>query len=120
MSVLCCQPSWLIHFVNHKAVYFNRLIVEDLVQSFGQVSIVHGQAQFLNSAGRCLTTLYRDLNKDNKPDHLHLNESGLRLLSVLIKDAIFLRKRSRGKQVSGRTYANALSGPRPGGRLPRR
>ena len=79
--------------INKKIAVFNKLIVSDLVKSYpSSVTVVRGESKFSDNLGRLDVNLSREFTSDGKPDELHLNEAGLRILSVNIKNAIFYRK----------------------------
>ena len=100
--------------VNRKALMFNKLIFNDLIQFNRNYSTIHGYDDFVNTSNGCLKEQY------SKGDDLHLNiEAGVRLLATLIKKSIFYRKQSHRKQSSSMSYANARRS-RPAGGPPRR
>ena len=107
-----------IENVNKKQKLFNSLIVNDLPKSFKDIRIINSQSRFSNVAGLLAPGLSREFNSHGEPDQLHLNESGLRLLSYLIKSSLFSRKKSQdggtgdsggGRvQQEGRSYSSVL------------
>ena len=114
-----------------KVIYFNKLILEDLQNAFSNIRIINTFSQFCDVRGLLATNLSRDLNKHGSPDYLHLDERGLRVLSIKIKQSIFYSKRkeestgfARGGPGTGRGveqwsdggYAGALSRPAYRGR----
>lgn len=95
---------------NQKAMFFNRLIFNDMVQCVFGITIVHGFGSFLGPDG----VLSGKLAKPQLWDLLHINDIGVRKLAKLIKTSLFQRKRLRGSSiVSNRTYANAVQGHQP-------
>ncbi len=121
---------------NVKLMYFNKLLIDDLGNSFNNnVRIVNHFHRFANSRGHLNQHLSKELNRNNEPDMLHLNEAGLRVFSVTIKNSIFVVKHEgRDKGAGGRRggrgssvgtggvqrgpmdYAGAMGRPRGGGR----
>ena len=107
-----------IENVNKKQKPFNSLIVNDSPKSFKDIRIINSQSRFSNVAGLLAPGLSREFNSHGEPDQLHLNESGLRLLSYLIKSSLFSRKKSQdggtgdsggGRvQQEGRSYSSVL------------
>ncbi len=105
---------------NRKVKYFNKLIVEDLVNSYNEIKVINSYYKFADSRGHLTQHLSRELSSDNQPDVLHLNKIGLRVLSVVIKNSIFAVKRERMEgvleveverlevEVSGSTVQQAL------------
>ena len=82
-----------------------------------------------DSNGFLATNLSREFNGNNQPDYLHLNDGGIKLLSVSIKNALFFSKRREGSTghsgggvgssdqlPANRSYAGAVSHPPRGGR----
>ena len=111
-------PSKIVN-VNKKQKQFNSLIVNALPKSFKDIRIINSQSRFSNVAGLLTPGLSRDFNSHGGPDQLHLNESGLRLFSYLIKSSLFSRKKSHdgctgdgggGRvQQEGRSYSSVVS-----------
>ncbi len=98
---------------NIKVKYFNKLLTDDLCKSFSNnVRIISHSHRFCNSRGQLTKHLSRDINKNNEPDMLHLNEAGLRVLSMAIKNSIFIVKRERRDRGAG---ISGGSGGRPDG-----
>ena len=91
--------------INRKVSYFNSLLVNDLLSSNFNVSIVPGFRDFADQSG-LLTTKYCR----RRGDALHLNNnSGVHILANKIKTAIFDRKKRRnGAVTSGRPYSGAV------------
>jgi hypothetical protein len=105
--------------LNRKVLLFNGLIFDDLVESFAQVSIIHGINSLCDRNGK----LSGDLSEvESDPlNYVHINQIGRRVLCACIKSSLFQRKRAGGKQFSSRSYAGvAKSAPdrpsRRGGR----
>ena len=114
---------------NKKIKYFNRLIIDDLCKSFdNRVKSIDAHKKFCDSNGFLSTSLSQEFNRENRPDYLHLNAAGLKLLSVSIKNAIFVSKRQRqgestqrsggsrggshaSEQQAGETYAGTVDRP---------
>ena len=99
------------HELNKKALFFNRLIFNDLVMCNYGVSTVHGFDEFVDSADGLLS---RNLSRPHMNDILHLNSKGTKTLAEKIKTSIFQRKKSGSRAISGRTYSSMLQqGLRP-------
>ena len=117
---------------NSKIKYFNKLIAEDLCKSYNRVKIIDTFKKFCDSNGFLAKNLSREFTRDNLPDNLHLNDGGLKLLSVAIKNVIFYKKRQEGsthhsgggegvggsgrQQSTGGTYSGIVSRPSYRGR----
>jgi alkylated DNA repair dioxygenase AlkB len=115
VHVCCLLPTKLVN-VNRRVKCFNNLLHDDLSRSFNNVKIIYGVKKFADSLGKLDPKLSREFNKRRELDHLHLNEAGLRVLSVNIKSAIFFRKvqggdtgGSRGTEQHGRSPGNSHS-----------
>ena len=63
--------------------------------------LIYHFSNFADHRGHLAQHLSRDVNRLNEPDMLHLNEAGLRVLSVAIKNSIFLLKRELRERGSG-------------------
>ena len=87
--------------VNKKLKLFNSLIVDDLPKSFKDIRIINHHSRFSSVAGFLTPGLSREFNSHGEPDQLHLNESGLRLFSFIIKSALFSRKKSQERGAGG-------------------
>ncbi len=79
--------------INKKVKVFNRLITDDLSKSFKDIRIINHYSR-LSNVGRIPTP---GLSRDT----LHLNEAGLRVLSIAIKYSIFIDKRDLRERVAG-------------------
>ena len=117
--------------VNKKIKLFNKLIIDDLCISFNnRVKTIDAHKRLCDINGLLASNLSREFNRDNQPDHLHLNDGGLKVLSVAIKRVLFFSKRQEGSSrrsggvrgsgsdrepVSG-SFAEAASRPSRGGR----
>ena len=97
---------------NKKIKYFNNLIINDLCRSYSRVKYIESHKKFCDSNGFLSQNLSREFNADNQPDYLHLNDAGLKLLSVCIKNAIFNSKRREGS--NQRSGGSGGGGGRPG------
>ena len=116
--------------VNKKIKYFNKLIIEDLCKSYNRVKVINAHKKLSDSNGFLASNLSREFNRDNQPDNLHLNDGGLKLLSVTIKNALFFSKRrgegstghsgggsgGRDQQGARGSYAEVVRHPSRGGR----
>jgi hypothetical protein len=102
--------------LNMKVDTFNRLIFFDLVPFSRNVVYVEGFEKFA-----CNHVLADELSKQfdryGRPDTLHLNRLGARVLAGLIKQSIFLRlnggvdRRRHTGRVNGRLYASVARDP---------
>lgn len=102
--------------LNIKVDTFNRLLYFDLIPKSKDVVYVEGFERFA-----CNHVLADELSKQydrhGRPDILHLNNSGARVLAGLIKRCVFFRlnggvdrRRHTGK-VDGRLYSNVARAP---------
>ena len=87
--------------INKKVKTFNSLLVNDLPLSFEYIKVVNHWQRFSGVSGLLTPGLSREFNSHGEPDQLHLNDSGLRLFSVVIKNALFLRKKSQERGTGG-------------------
>ena len=104
------------HQLNLKVDTFNRLIFFDLVPTCKDVVCVDGFWKFA-----CNHVLADELSKPfdrhGRPDVLHLNRSGVRMLAGLIKQSVFLRlnggvdRRRHTGRVNGRLYSSVARDP---------
>ena len=77
-------------------------MLDYLVNSFnGKVRIIDHYHNFTDHRGRLAQHLSREFNRNDQPDWLHLNEAGLRVLSVAIKNGVFVLKREARDRGSG-------------------
>ena len=77
--------------LNKKSIYFNRLICTELLPSNFGVTFVDGFDGFLDGAGLLNQQLSRNVDKNQRPDYLHLNWRGVAKLGVLIRNTVLLR-----------------------------
>ncbi len=77
-----------------KVRYFNKLLTTDLSRSFKNVKIINSFSKFGDVRG----LLHQHLSTDS----LHLNSTGLSILSTCIKNMIFHSKRGNGSTGSRR------------------
>ena len=84
------------------------------------VRCVQGFQGFAEHDGMLVQQLSRTLDRRDRLDTLHLNETGARVLAGLIKQAIFLRlhngvDRRKGptNRVNGRPFSSVSRGPPP-------
>ena len=126
-QIQCLSPSTKAVFVcrllptkepqlNCKVDTFNRLIFFDLVPSCRNVVYVEGFEKFAHNHVLA-DELSKQFDRHGRPDMLHLNRSGARVLAGLIKHSIFLRlnggvdKRRHTSYVNGRLYRSVASDP---------
>ena len=105
--------------INKKVKLFNSLILDDLPLSFKDIRIINHTSRFSGAAGLLTPGLSREFNSRGESDQLHLNPAGLRLFSTVIKNALFLRKKSQERgtgegaggrvQQDGRSYSSVVS-----------
>ena len=116
------------HEINLKVKMFNSFINDDLSKSFKDIRIISHYSKFSSVSGILSNNLSKEFTNTGEPDLLHLNESGLRLLSTTIKSALFYRKRAQERgtgggtvggsavQQEGRSYSSVVNRGRPGRR----
>ena len=103
------------HNLNRKVDIFNRLIYFDLVPTCEGVQYVEGFEKFAQDHVLAWE-LSKPFDRHGRPDMLHLNRSGARVLAGLLKHSIFLRlnggidRRRHTGRVNGRLYSNVASG----------
>jgi hypothetical protein len=102
--------------LNRKVDIFNRLIHFDLLRTSKDVLCVGGFNQF--ACNHMLADeLSRQFDRHGRPDVLHINRSGTRVLAGLIKQSVFFRlnggidRRRHTGRVNGRSYAGVASEP---------
>ena len=100
--VSCILPT-KCNNINKKVKLFNSLLVDDLPLSFKYITIINHWSRFSGVSGLLSPGLSREFNSRNEPDQLHLNASGLRLFSTVIKNVLFLRKNVQGRGTGGGT-----------------
>jgi hypothetical protein len=97
---------------------FNRLIFYDLVPTCKDVVWVEGFERFARNHVLA-EELSKRFDSSGRPDTLHLNRSGARVLAGLIKNCVFLRlnggidRRKHRSRVDGRSYSGVLAGSWP-------
>jgi alkylated DNA repair dioxygenase AlkB len=97
---------------------FNRLIHYDLVPTCKDVVCVGGFERFARNHVLA-EELSKRFDSSGRPDTLHLNRSGARVLAGLIKNSVFLRlhggidRRKHRSRVDGRSYSGVLAGSWP-------
>ena len=102
---------------NKKVNIFNSLIVEDLPKSFKDIRVINQHKRFSHVSGLLAQNISKEFNSHGEPDLLHLNAAGLRLLSSVIKNAVFMSKRSQERgtgegsrvQRDGQSYGAVVS-----------
>ena len=102
---------------NKKVNIFNSLIVEDLPKSFKDIRVINQHKRFSHVSGLLAQNISKEFNSHGEPDLLHLNAAGLRLLSSVIKNAVFMSKRSQERgtgegsrvQRDGQSYSAVVS-----------
>ena len=116
-AVFVCQllPTGDLQ-LNFKVDSFNRLIHFDLLPTCKDVVRVKGFMKF--ACNRVLAEeLSKQFDRNGRPDTLHLNKSGARVLAGLIKQSVFTRlnggadRRHHIGKVNGRLYSNVASDP---------
>jgi hypothetical protein len=103
--------------LNQKVITFNRAIYSDMLKTCKGVTCVDGFVKFADR-NHCLTPeLSKSLDRSGRPDMLHLNSSGVRVLASLIKQSIFYRinggvdRRRHSNRVNGRLYSEVTRDP---------
>jgi hypothetical protein len=104
--------------LNEKVNSFNRLIYTDLLRTCSGVQVVDGFQKFADHRGLLADGISKKFNWQGRPDLLHLNKFGVRILASLIKHSIFIRlhggidKRRHSGRNDGRLYSDAArNGP---------
>ena len=104
------------HQLNMKVDTFNRLIFFDMVPTCKDVVCVDRFWKFARNHVLA-DELSKPFDRHGRPDVLHLNRSGVRMLAGLIKQSVFLRlnggvdRRRHTGRVNGRLYANVARDP---------
>ena len=102
--------------LNMKVDTFNRMLYFDLIPSCKYVVYVGGFERFAHNHVLA-DDLSKQYDRHGRPDILHLNKSGARVLAGLIKRSIFFRlnggvdRRRFAARVDGRLYSNVASAP---------
>ncbi len=77
--------------LNRRVNSFNNMLFKALSSMRSSVTFVQGFHGFAEHDGMLVRQLSKTVNGNNRPDTLHLNDTGARVLAGLIKQAIFLR-----------------------------
>ena len=105
--------------LNRRVNCFNHILIDNLA-SMGlesDVQCVQGFHGFAEHDGMLVDQLSKTLDRYNRPDTLHLNELGCRVLAGLIKNAIVrLHKgvdwrKGRTSKVNGIPFSSITRGP---------
>ena len=101
--------------LNRKGVFFNKLIMNELLTSNFGVTFVDGFQAFLDDQGLLNRNMSREFNRFKRPDFLHLNWTGLAKLGCLIRDTVLfrvsgVRRGRRTREVDGSTYRDVAAG----------
>jgi alkylated DNA repair dioxygenase AlkB len=106
--------------LNKRVNEFNRILFRSLTSVSSYVQCVQGFQGFAEHDGMLVQQLSRTHDRHDRPDTLHLNETGARVLAGLIKQAIFLRlhkgvDRRKGpvNRVNGRPFSSVSRRPPP-------
>jgi hypothetical protein len=106
--------------LNKRVNEFNRILFRSLASVSSYVRCVQGFQGFAEHDGMLVQQLSRTLDRHDRLDTLHLNETGARVLAGLIKQAIFLRlhngvDRRKGpvNRVNGRPFNSVSRRPPP-------
>jgi lysophospholipase L1-like esterase len=103
--------------LNQKVVTFNRAIYSDMLKTCKGVTCVDGFVKFADRNHCLAPELSKSLDRSGRPDMLHLNSSGVRILASLIKQSLFYRinggvdRRRHTNRVNGRLYSDTVRGP---------
>ena len=89
--------------LNRKAIFFNKLIFDDLLTSNLRVEIITGYGDLLGE-DQCLNMQLARYN-----DYLHLNATGVRFMAKCMKNTILIKKR-RGDKQSGSKPSRSMTG----------
>ena len=96
--------------INKKVKIFNSLLINDLPLSFKYIRVINHWTRFSSVAGLLTPGLSREFNSQGQADQLHLNDSGLRLFSSVLKNALFLRKKSQEGGTGGGSGSSVQQG----------
>ena len=117
---VCPALPTKLHDINRRVVYFNKLIMNELVPTSLGVSFVDGFAQFLDQSQRLSWGLAKPFDRHGRPDYLHLSPAGTAMLAKTIKHNIIVRSNGGigyGKRrvsgtsgVDGRPYSGVVGG----------
>ena len=106
--------------LNHRVNCFNNLLLSRLASIGSGVQCVQGFQGFADYDGMLVRQLSKSLDSHHRPDTLHLNHSGARILAGLIKRPIFLRlhggvdrRKGPANRVDGRPFSSVVRGPPP-------
>ncbi len=106
--------------LNRRVNCFNNMLFKDLAKLNLGAHCVQGFHGFAEHDGMLARQLSKTFDRFNRPDVLHLNEVGARVLAGLIKQSIFLRlqrgvDRRKGptSRVNGRLFSSVTNGPPP-------
>ena len=105
--------------LNRRVNCFNSFLSKGLASMSSDVQHVQGFHGFADYDGMLVHQLSKTTDWNDKPDMLHLNNLGARVLAGLIKQSIFSRlhkgvDRRRGptSRVNGRPFSSVAMGPR--------
>ena len=106
--------------LNRRVNCFNRMLLTSITSMGVGVQCVQGFHGFAEHSGMLASQLSKSVDRFNRPDTLHLNFQGCRVLAGLIKQAIFFRlhngvdrRKGRTSRVNGRSFSSVASGPPP-------
>ena len=106
--------------LNRRVNCFNSILLGALTSMGLGVQCVQGFQGFADHDGMLVHQLSKTLDSRDRPDTLHLNHSGARVLAGLIKRPIFLRfhggvdrRKGPANRVDGRPFSSVASGPPP-------
>ena len=109
--------------LNRKVNCFNSMLFRNLASMSDDVKCVQGFHGFAEHDGMLVDQLSKTFDRSGRPDTLHLNESGAKVLASLIKEAIFYRlhkgvdkRRGPSSRVNGRPFNSVARGPSLGPR----
>lgn len=96
---------------------FNELLMNGIASMSSGVRCVQGFNGFADHHGMLVHQLSKTVDRHNRPDTLHLNELGARVLAGLIKQTIFSRlhrgvdkRKGPTSRVNGRPFSSVANG----------
>ena len=104
--------------LNRRVNYFNKILLNGLATLSFDVQCVQGFHGFAEYDGKLVDQLSKTVDRHGRPDTLHLNNYGARVLASLIKRSIFCRlqrgedrRRGQTSRVNGRLFSSVAGGP---------
>ena len=96
--------------INKKIFHYCIMVKNELVPEFSDVRYVSGFDRFVDSQELLSRDLSRTVDRYGRPDILHLNSQGTRILASLIKQTMF----QKDSRVRAHSRNQGVRGPLPG------